>query len=82
MTAEELRESISYTGQERCMRKVCIEKGLVPIEKLACMNCHEVCAVMVKHYEILGICSGGARILLVEKNKWEEVWDKITPIDR
>lgn len=82
MTARELRDAILYNGQESCMRKICIKRKIIPAEKLALMHINEVCEVMAKHFEILGVRNGGETILLVEKDKWDEVMKSVVPLYR
>lgn len=82
MTARELHDAIYYDGQARAMRKACIERKLIPIEKLAIMNTVEVCELVAKHFEILGVLDGGETILLIEKDKWNDVQKHIVRLYR
>lgn len=82
MTAQELHNAIYYDGQARAMRQACIDRKLIPIEKLAIMNTLEVCDVVSKHFVLLGIRDGGETILLVEKDKWSEANKYIVPLHR
>ena len=82
MTAKELDNTISYIGQLRAMRQLCIERKLIPIEQLALMTTREVCEVIANHFEILGIRNGGQTILLVEKDKWNEIMKSVVMLCR
>ena len=82
MTAQELHDAINYNGQARAMRQACIERKLIPIEKLALMNTLEVCKIVSEHFEILGTRDEGETIFLVEKDKWDEIQKYIVPLYR
>lgn len=82
MTAKELNNIIYFDGQVRDVRKLCVERKLIPIEQLAIMNRLEVYQVIAKHFEILGVSDSREKILLVEKDKWDEVQKYIIPLCR
>ena len=82
MTARELEGHILRTGQERALRKLCIDSGLASAEKIATMDNLDVCDLIAKHYELVGVCSEGDRILLVSKQDEEQLWKLLKPIDR
>lgn len=82
MTAQELDDIIYYDGQYRAMRKLCLERKLVSIEELALMNTLDVCKVIANHFEILGVRDSGQTIILVEKDKWDEVMKSVVPLYR
>jgi hypothetical protein len=81
MTAKELMDNISYTGQEVKLRKLCMDENLVPVDKLATMTCQEVCVLMGKHYELLGTNKNG-EIMLVKKTKYGEIMNYVQLIGR
>lgn len=72
MTAKELMDSISYTGQEVKLRKMCMDENLAPVDKLAVMTFQEICALVGKHYELLGTNKNG-EIMLVKKTTYDEL---------
>ena len=82
MTAQELDALIFYDGQYRAMRKLCLERKLVSIEELALMDTLDVCKVITNHFEILGVRDIGQTIILVEKDKWDEVMKSVVPLYR
>lgn len=82
MTGRELENSIMRTGQERNLRKLCIDSGLIPAEKVAVMALCDVCEAIARVFDLVGVCDGGDRILLVAKKDKEQLWKLLKPIDR
>lgn len=82
MTGRELEELVCYTGQERAMRALCLSREMISADKLAVMTLTEVCNRIAERFNFLGRAEGNQRILLVEKDKWDAVWEHIVPIDR
>lgn len=82
MTAKELQNSINYFGQERDLRKLCVDQNLVPIDKLAMMNSNEVYTVVARHYRILGYRDDGETVMLVKNENWDAVQEFISELRR
>lgn len=82
MTAKELKNNLQYLGQERNLRKLCLERNLISVDKLATMSGFEVCDIVARHYEILGYRDGGETIMLVEKANWDAVCSLIGILKR
>ena len=82
MTARELESCIMRTGQERALRKLCIDSGIAKVEKVAVMSTLDVCDAIAQSFELVGVCDSGDRILLVAKNNEEALWKLLKPIDR
>ena len=63
MTGRELEDKLNYLGMERKLRKLALEKKLETAEKIAVMTTTEVCDLVLKESEEIG---------LVKKDKMEE----------
>lgn len=82
MTARELESCIMRTGQERALRKLCIDSEMAKMEDVATMSTLDVCEAVAKSFELVGVCDGGDRILLVSKRDEGALWKLLKPIDR
>ena len=82
MTPRELESCIQRTGQERALRKLCIDAGLAKVSDIAIMSTLEVCEIVSSAYELVGVCNDGDRVLLVAKNDEDALWKLLKAIDR
>lgn len=82
MTARELEGCILRTGHERGLRKLCIDSGLAPAEKVATMATLDVCGKLAGAFELVGVCDEGERILLVAKSDEDQLWRLLKSINR
>ena len=86
MTGGELFDLITSIGQECEVRKLAIESMKNwPIKKeiyKTTMPTREVCDMIAEKYELVGVCSNGDRILLVDKENEEALWKLLKTIDR
>lgn len=82
MTGVALNDCVNYTGQEYALRKLCLSRNLISSDRLALLTLEEVCSIVADNFDILAVCKGGERILLVEKDKVREVLENIVTIDR
>ena len=55
MDAQELFNNIRYEGMERDLRRLAVNKKLDTLENIAIMPIKEVCALVLKHYEVISI---------------------------
>ena len=82
MTPRELESCMQSTGQERALRKLCIDAGLAEVSDVAVMSTLDVCERVSVAYELVGVCNDGDRVLLVAKNDEDALWKLLKAIDR
>lgn len=82
MTGSELESLVSYTGQERAIRQLCLDRQLIPPEKLALMGFRQVCSVVANEFEFIGMSDRGQTILIAEKSKIPLLNEHIVRITR
>lgn len=70
MDSRELANNISYTGMERCARRIVLKDNLAKAEDIALMTDFEVYDILLEKYEVV-ICAS-EKILLIDKEKIEE----------
>lgn len=55
---------------------------MAKMEDVATMSTLDVCEAVAKSFELVGVCDGGDRILLVSKRDEGALWKLLKPIDR
>ena len=80
MTERELADQFNYTGMEVNARKILLARKFAKPEEVAVMTVLDVCRKILKHFEVVACL--GDRVILVDKDKFDEFQKLATYLDR